>query len=66
MDMPRQCPKCHGRDLLRIPDQADIIGFANAVLVTRCVCMSCGFSEQWIDDPEQLQRLVKKFGHTRQ
>jgi len=32
------------------------------VKVTRYLCGSCGFSEEWIDAPEDLQKLKDKYG----
>jgi predicted nucleic-acid-binding Zn-ribbon protein len=65
-----QCPKCQHHDILRIEGQVGAHGAGNnigvsffgAVTVTRYVCTSCGFSEEWIDDPDSLTKLEKKFG----
>ena len=32
------------------------------VKVTRYLCGSCGFSEEWIDAPEDLHKLKEKYG----
>jgi hypothetical protein len=32
------------------------------VPVTRYVCGNCGFTEEWIDDPSQLEELRQRFG----
>jgi hypothetical protein len=32
------------------------------VKVTRYLCGSCGFSEEWIDSPEDLHKLKEKYG----
>ena len=37
-------------------------GFFGTVKVTRYLCGSCGFSEEWIDAPEDLQQLKEKYG----
>jgi predicted RNA-binding Zn-ribbon protein involved in translation (DUF1610 family) len=67
-----QCPKCQHSDILRIEGKVGSYGSGNninvgltifsAVKVTRYVCMGCGFSEEWIDDPDSLAKLEKKFG----
>ncbi|MBQ9326914.1 MAG: hypothetical protein IJ225_00060 [Solobacterium sp.] len=64
------CPKCNGTDILRIEGQSRAYGAGNnipvglsifsAVLVPRYVCMSCGYSEEWID-PSDLPTLEKKY-----
>jgi predicted nucleic-acid-binding Zn-ribbon protein len=66
-----QCPKCNSRDLLRIEGQSGAHGAGNniqvgwtifsAVKVTRFLCTSCGFSEEWIESPEDIATLVEKF-----
>ncbi|MBI3175574.1 MAG: hypothetical protein HYZ25_17780 [Chloroflexi bacterium] len=66
------CPKCGGNEIIRIPGQTGIerrgniipIGISafTSVYLTRYVCSSCGFSEEWVDYPEGIERLKKKFG----
>ena len=34
----------------------------NMVLVTRMVCTECGFSEEWIEDAEDITKLKKSYG----
>ena len=34
----------------------------SSVKVTRYLCGSCGFSEEWIDSPEDLHKLKEKYG----
>ena len=36
-------------------------GFFSTVKVTRYLCGSCGFSEEWIDAPEDLEKLKDKY-----
>jgi len=66
------CPKCSSRELLRIEGESGAHGAGNniqvgwtifsAVRVTRFLCTSCGFSEEWIESPEDIAKLVEKFG----
>ena len=66
------CPKCNSNDILRIPGQVGAHGSGNNIIlgmtifsgipVTRFVCSHCGFSEEWIDDPKNLEKLKHKFG----
>jgi len=39
------------------------VGWSNfsAVLVTRYLCASCGFSEEWVDDKAGLEKLSAKY-----
>ena len=65
------CPKCRSTETLRIlgrPGRAGIdnifLGatiFAGVVLVTRYVCASCGFSEEWVDERADLEKLRSKY-----
>lgn len=75
MKQTNTCSKCKARDLLRIPGKSGAFGSGNnipvggtifsAVKVTRFVCSQCGFSEEWIDSPEDLAKLQEKFGHAK-
>lgn len=64
------CPKCNSREVIRIPGTASdqrvgntiVTGFFSIVRITRYVCGQCGFNEEWIDSPEDLEKLRKKFG----
>ena len=62
------CPKCRNAGILRIPGMVGRPGlnnipvsFFNAVLVTRYLCDSCGFSEEWVDDSADLENLRTKY-----
>ena len=68
------CPKCNSQEIMRIEGRIggysggnDIAGTAGSwsfrtVKVTRYLCGSCGFSEEWIDAPEDLHKLKEKYG----
>ena len=66
------CPKCNSREIIRIPGQIGAYGSGNniaigitifsAIKVTRYLCSHCGFSEEWIINPEDLEKLKNKFG----
>jgi transposase-like protein len=68
----RPCPKCQSSDIVRIPGQTRGFGAGNnittggtilsAVKVTRYLCASCGYSEEWIDSPDDIAKLKKKYG----
>lgn len=66
------CVKCRSADVLRIPGDVRALGAGNnipvgatvfsAVKVTRYLCAACGFSEEWVDSPDDLAKLKKKYG----
>ncbi|MHB1472137.1 MAG: hypothetical protein ACYDDU_21470 [Dermatophilaceae bacterium] len=69
MRITRSCPKCRSTVILQIPGKSGAYGVGNipvgwgilsAVLVTRYLCSSCGFSEEWVDDKVGLERLIAK------
>lgn len=59
------CPKCGGREIVRIDGYAGPYGTGNnvmtgksifsAVNVNRYICLGCGFSEEWIDEGDLAQ-----------
>ena len=65
------CPKCPNTDIVRIPGNVGAYGSGNnitvgatrfsSVLVTRYLCASCGFSEEWVDDNTGLEKLRAKY-----
>jgi hypothetical protein len=69
------CPKCKSTDIVRIP--GDVRGFGagnnvmvgktifSAVKVTRYLCASCGFSEEWIESAADIASIKKKYGSLR-
>jgi predicted RNA-binding Zn-ribbon protein involved in translation (DUF1610 family) len=71
MKETKTCPKCNSQDILRIPGQTGAYGSGNNIPVkrtifsfipvTRYVCTQCGFSEEWIDSPEDLKKLEQKY-----
>ncbi len=70
MKQTKICPKCGGIDLLVVPGNAGAYGTGNnimtgatifsAVPVNRYVCLSCGYSEEWIDK-DDIEKLKKKY-----
>lgn len=55
------CPKCQGQELMRVRDDGLGVGL-RVVPITRYVCFSCGFSEQWVESRADLQRLRDRIG----
>lgn len=71
MKNTKTCPKCNSRNNLKIPGKFGAYGSGNniawgisgfsGVKVTRYLCCECGYSEEWIDDKEDIEKLYKKF-----
>ncbi|NOQ37530.1 hypothetical protein GQ472_01450 [archaeon] len=71
MKNSKQCPKCSSRKIIRIPGKVGTWGTGNnilmgtfvknAVLITRYLCGNCGFSEEWIDEKKDIEKLEKKY-----
>ena len=65
------CPKCESRDLIRIPGSTYAFGAGNNVPagttiyahvpVARFLCSHCGYSEEWIESPADIEKLRKKY-----
>jgi predicted nucleic-acid-binding Zn-ribbon protein len=67
----KTCPKCRSTDIVRI--EGVIGGFGagdnimvgrtifSSIKVTRYLCGSCGFSEEWIDSADDIAKIKKKF-----
>ncbi len=64
----RICPKCGSNDIVIVDGSAGAYGSGNnimvgatifsAVKVDRCICVTCGFTEEWISR-EGLEKLGK-------
>jgi predicted nucleic-acid-binding Zn-ribbon protein len=62
------CPKCGARDWLRIPGRR-LRGFPyvqvgpfGVVPLVRCVCATCGFTEEWVEGQADLAKIRRKYG----
>lgn len=65
------CPKCHSSEIIKIPGNVGAYGSGNniftgstifsAVKVTRYLCASCGYTEEWIDNPSDIEKLKKRY-----
>lgn len=69
MKRSKVCPKCQSTDIIRIEGRyygygaGNIIYFSafRYVKVSRYLCGRCGYVEEWIDDPADIERLKNKF-----
>jgi len=63
------CPKCSSNDIVKIKGNSGnsytsnyaSSGLLGYVPITRYLCCNCGFSEEWIDCEEDIQKLKKKY-----
>jgi len=65
------CPKCRSQELLRLPGYIQPPAMLSGakppssfkiIKMTRYCCANCGYTEEWVDDPKDLQDLLKKYG----
>lgn len=67
-----KCNKCNSNDILKIP--AKVTGqyalshnimtgrtIFSAVKVTRYLCCNCGYSEEWVDNKDDIKKIREKF-----
>ncbi|MEL6989304.1 MAG: hypothetical protein AAGK97_15945 [Bacteroidota bacterium] len=69
MKNTNQCPKCNSRQIVKIPAPRGHIGsndirknMFSYIKPTRYMCGQCGYSEEWIDDYVDVDKIVKKYG----
>ena len=72
MKNSKKCPKCSSSRIIKIPGQVGPYGAGNNiptrtfipsfVKVTRYLCSNCGFSEEWIDEKKDIEKIEKKHG----
>jgi hypothetical protein len=72
MKNSHKCPKCQSREIVKIPGASRPAGIGNSVRVgfwavngipvTRYLCGSCGYIEQWIDAAEDIDRIKEYYG----
>lgn len=69
MKNTHECPKCNAHDIIRIPGPASVgytqnkvpTGFFSTGNVDRYVCLDCGFTEEWIANEKDLEKVRKKY-----
>jgi hypothetical protein len=65
------CPKCNSSDIIRIPGKVGAYGTGNniqvgktvfsTIPVTRYMCGSCGYIEEWMDSDLNIQEIKRGF-----
>jgi hypothetical protein len=76
MKNSNRCIKCQSTGIIQIPGRLTGFGGGNnillpprrgrifnggVVMVTRYLCDACGYSEEWIDRPEDIAALKQAF-----
>lgn len=64
------CPKCGSREICRIPGWVGAYGSGNNIPVSffgkakvaRYLCRNCGYTEEWVEERKDIERLAKKYG----
>jgi hypothetical protein len=67
------CSQCHGNDIIRVPDDSvSGIGLGNriparwrTVRVTRFLCGSCGYLEEYVEARKDIERVRSRWGAQR-
>ena len=64
-----KCPKCGSGDIVK-EDRKNSISYNNFITVkqnwakfifmTRYICLHCGYTEEWVDSVEDLEKIEKK------
>ncbi len=68
----RCCPKCHSKNIVRVPDNAHRY-LANSIAITnvawvkripvaRYVCYDCGYVENWVETQSERDEIRRTFG----
>jgi hypothetical protein len=69
MKNSKKCGKCQSLDIIRVPGEVAAIGnniklggFSFwSVPVTRYVCATCGFTEEWVDAADDIAKVKRKY-----
>ena len=65
MKNTKQCPKCQSKDVVMVePWQGEAIrtdGVLNYARLSRYACLSCGFSEEWVLDAQNLSKVRESY-----
>ena len=75
MKQNQTCPKCQSVDIIHIPGKSQKAGydagenirtgrtnFGGLALIDIYVCGNCGYIEDWVASPADLDKIKKKFG----
>ncbi|MCB9308780.1 MAG: hypothetical protein H6567_01815 [Lewinellaceae bacterium] len=61
------CPKCNCNEIAKVKGGAfkgnlynTISTGLNTIYLTRYICLSCGFTENYVEDTDDLEKLAKR------
>lgn len=66
-----QCPKCRSQEIVRLPGDiqppstlsgAKPPSSHKIIRSTNYCCTHCGYSETWVNDPDDLKDILTKYG----
>ena len=65
------CPKCNSNDIVIVRGEKSNFARGNVILtgstifnaaiINKYVCCNCGFIEEWVDNPQDLQKIKSKY-----
>lgn len=69
-----RCPKCGSSNIVRVPDHPGRYASGNNIYtskatlfgkipVIRYVCCDCGYVENWVESPQELEEIQRAFGY---
>ena len=71
MKNSNSCSKCQSNDIAVIEGYTGAYGAGNNILtgatvfsgvkVTRFLCLNCGFSEEWVESKDDLEKIKRKY-----
>ena len=70
MKLTNQCPKCNSPDIVKESKEnnqfyANYVyvkkNWATYITLSRYICLHCGYTEEWVDSPEELDKIEKKY-----
>ena len=66
-----QCLKCRSHEIVRLPGDIQPPAMLSGakppssfktIKYTQYCCANCGFTEKWVDNPDDLKDLLKHYG----
>ena len=69
MKFSNQCPKCESSNLVKESKKSNPYytnyvyvkkNWASYISLTRYICLHCGYTEEWVDKPDELEKIEKK------
>ena len=60
------CRKCRSHDIIRIDGKLEggtaiFLGLVESVTLTRYICGNCGFTEEWVESEEDIDKLKRRY-----